>query len=231
MSNALANLEKQLAKEISEQKNELAKSIRQNTGSKISTMGKMFTFPDGRTDQGPINVIIIGWKRIYTYYPDQYDSQNKKPPSCYAIGMAEADMKPGDDVPNPEALSCEGCANNVFGSAQVGKGKACKNKYRVAVISPDAEVTDTMSLDEIPVYYIEVSPTGLGAFGNYIQSFLDNNEHPISFISQIGFNRNLTYPSLVFQAGPKSSNLQVAMGLRERGDAIISESPLGNDRE
>lgn len=61
------------------------------------------------------------------------------PPVCFAFGKDENDMEPHIAVDNDpyfqrQHSQCTGCPNNEWGSATVGRGKACANSQRLSLI-------------------------------------------------------------------------------------------------
>lgn len=89
-------------------------------------------------------VIVHG---IYenVFYGAKYDPDNKTPPTCFAFWDpvtgedADDEMAPHEDVDKEDCFErqselCHGCPQNEWGSAEVGKGKACSNRRRLAVI-------------------------------------------------------------------------------------------------
>jgi hypothetical protein len=66
------------------------------------------------------------------------------PPKCFSFGRNESEMEPHDNVPDPEDSEdsyfelqsefCDECPHAEWGSADTGRGKACTNRRRLALI-------------------------------------------------------------------------------------------------
>lgn len=78
------------------------------------------------------------------FYSDKFDPDNKTPPDCFAFWDPESgqdvdDMQPHPDVDKEDCFTrqadtCAECPQNEWGSADKGKGKACSNRRRLALI-------------------------------------------------------------------------------------------------
>lgn len=212
---ALANYEEQLMQEMQSVK----ASLSQPSSNKISTKGKMFTLPDGTTNPGPMQCVILDWISFNSYYEGVYDPQNPQAPVCWALNKVLDELGPSPNCPTPQAESCKACPKDQFGSS--GRGKACKNVRRLIVAAPDA------TLDS-PVMALEVSPGAIRAFDNYaldVQRTL--NTLPIKVITSIGFDPNKSYPSLTFTDPQLHDKLGVMMELRNKSQHLLEREPEG----
>ena len=212
---ALTNYEEQLMKEMANVK----ASLSQPSSNKISTKGKMFTLPDGTTNPGPMQCIILDWISYNSYYEGVYDPANPQAPVCWALNKVLDDLQPSPNCPTPQAESCKACPKDKFGSH--GKGKACKNVRRLIVVAPDATI-------ESNAMTLEVSPGAIRTFDNYalgVQRTL--NTLPIRVITSIGFDANKAYPSLTFENPQLHENLSVMMQLREKFQHLLEREPEG----
>lgn len=102
-------------------------------GNFISLKGGQFTY-DGATLTQPLPVIVLDSVLENLYFEDDYDPDNPAPPVCFAISRDLDDMVPDKSCPSPQAETCKECWANKFGSAEKGKGKACRNGIRLAVL-------------------------------------------------------------------------------------------------
>ena len=118
----------------------------------LSYMGN--AMPDNQMD-----CIIVSSMAENVFYSGDYDPDNITPPDCFALGEPGSGMAPHEDVPVPVNDHCAACENFKFGSASRGKGKACKEKRRLAIIpySEKAEdlATGDMAMMTIPVMSVK----------------------------------------------------------------------------
>lgn len=117
-------------------------------GKTLSIKGGVFSL--GGEELGTrLCAIILDSVAINTYYEGKWEEGAKDTPKCYAYGFPPEEMKPHVEsmklhmdhfypqTLNPttgEVGACSTCPHNVFGSALTGKGKACQNRDRLALI-------------------------------------------------------------------------------------------------
>ncbi len=117
-----------------------------------------------------VNVVVL--KDIFenTYYPDEYDADNKAPPACYAFGDDEKTMAPHEKASDPQADKCANCKMNEWGSSTKGKrtGKACQNRRRLALI-PAGDLSPE-AVQKAEVVYFKVPVTSGKYWGAYVKN-------------------------------------------------------------
>lgn len=213
---ALVALEQQLKTELEA----LGGAIDPPSSNRISTKGKLFSLPDGRSGPGPIQVIVLDFVTHNSYYKAAWNPNVKAPPSCWAIGKNLEDLKPSDKAPEPQHTDCANCPKGQFGSAtNGGKGKACKNTRKLLLVEPGfTEASDPLTLD--------VSPTGLKSWNKYVDFLRKAHAMlPMQVVTQISFNPNESYPSLQFEFVERHANVELAMRLRNMHADILWREP------
>ena len=187
----------------------------------ISTAGKVFTLSDGRVDHGPLHVIVLDWVATNSYFDGEYDPANRVPPKCFAVGEANNDhLIPVDDSPDMQHDNCAECPHNQFGSR--GKGKACKNQFKLALIPADLAEPDTDK-----VWTINVSPTGIKQFTSFVNNVtkMFGAQHPIRVAVDMQFVAQQTYPTLEFVNPKLHENLAVAIQLQDHAKEQLMRTP------
>jgi hypothetical protein len=136
-----------------------AAAVKQSSAEKIfggSGVGRIqitngFMTIDGELVEGNcLDVVVLSSVHLNEYYSSVYDPRKPTVPDCYAYGDEseedpEATMAPSDKVENRQACDadgadvggCEGCWANEMGSADTGRGKACKNVRRLLLATED----------------------------------------------------------------------------------------------
>lgn len=180
--------EKQLAADAKEEYGEESK-VSGGSISTISTRDKRFSLGDD--DLGTeIDVVVADSAFEHAYYDRPYDENNPTPPACFAVGKVEKDMKPHPDSPKPQNVDCHTCPLNEFESALVGKGKACKNKRRLALF---AFGDDGLSTEQLVI--LPIAPTGLKNYAVYAKGVAAKFKRPTySVVTTMGFSDKKTYP-------------------------------------
>ena len=118
----------------------------------LSYMGN--AMPDNQMD-----CIIVSSMAENVYYSGAYDPDNVTPPDCFALGEPGSSMAPHEEVPSPVNEVCATCEFMKFKSAPNKKGKACKEKRRLAIIpysdKPEDLATGDMAMMTIPVMSVK----------------------------------------------------------------------------
>lgn len=186
----------------------------------VSTKGKMFTFPSGAS-AAELDCIVVAFNRVNALMPP-YNPNQYQDPKCWAIGDDVAAMGPNPEhVPEPQATTCSLCPKDKYGTASNGgKGKACTNKIRLAIVPVAATATSDICV-------INVSPTGLTRWtGHYLacnQKY--GNGGFARAITQIRFQATSTFPSLVFSDGGPIPDPSIIRPLHMRAREILLASP------
>jgi len=135
------------------------------SGMWVSFKGGMLSIGGNVQKGNKAKVVVVHSVFENQLYKDRFDPNNPQSPTCYAIAENDEDLKPHKDVVNP--VSPEGCAicpNNVWGSDPLGgKGKACKNVRRLALLSAD----DLDNLDKAEVAIAKLPVTSVKNWSTY----------------------------------------------------------------
>lgn len=123
---------------------------------KIGTRGGILTVDDEPIKDNNLDVVVIGWLHENQLYEGEFTPGQPTVPVCYAFNdpndedadpedtmgaHKEAEKPQGTDEEWAEGEAgnaCSGCWANKMGTAEKGRGKACKNVRRLMVITPDA---------------------------------------------------------------------------------------------
>lgn len=115
----------------------------------------------------PVNVLDSALENAY--YDGPYDPDNLRSPICFAFGTGAKGevMAPHADSEKPQSETCKACKHNVFGSADQGKGKACKNQRRVALIHADAVEKGAGEIASTVIATAKLSPMNAPIYSKY----------------------------------------------------------------
>jgi hypothetical protein len=213
---ALTAFQEQLKQELAN----LTKTIDPPSSNKISTRGKVFTLPDGKSSPGPLNCVVLDWISLNVYYPGVFNPNQRTGPDCFAIGKVIEELRPSDNAPKKRSESdCASCPKGQWGTGFGGKGKACKNQRRLILVEPTfTERSQVMSL--------YVSPTGLKAWNEYVRRLATEQEAlPVQVVTAISFDANQTYPTLNFHFVERHGQLDMAMRLRQLNQDLLHREP------
>ena len=212
-SGALVSIREQLAAQAADTASRTAPP----TGSKVQLKGGKFKFPDGTETAGPVRLVIVDFVTTHAYYPGKFDANNIQPPECFAIGTNPKAMLPSPHSPNIQAKDCQTCQQNQFESS--GKGKACKNGRKLAVLPPGADA-------DTPIWTMDVSPTAIKGFDAYVQSVARMFQTPpVGVVTTVAFDDTVDYTKLVFSNPEPNEDLEVCFGRQEEARTTLETEP------
>jgi len=160
--------------------------------------GNWVSFRHGRLSIGgnpmkddKVQCIVINSVFENQWYKDKFDPDNPQSPSCYAISESEDDLKPHKDSEAPQAPTCAECPKNAWGSDPGGgRGKACKNVRRLAMIaSVDATIPGNVKKADVAVAKLPVtSVANWSTYANQIANVL--KLPPLAVITEMSVEPN-----------------------------------------
>lgn len=153
------------------------------TGSFFGTKGGILTWQDARLPGNRMAVVILDHVLENVYFTGEYDPDTPQAPVCFAFGRDEAELAPHEAVSTTEGFSqqcesCKGCEFNKFGSAEKGRGKACRNTRRLAMISAGTidkagafePFDDEEKLKKATIGYMKLPVTSVKGFAGFVKS-------------------------------------------------------------
>jgi hypothetical protein len=177
--NLPANWEKQMAEDA-------ARAVKQeasvSVGQFMSIRGGILQFQQTPVPGNKFQGVILASILENAYYTQEFDPQNPSSPDCYAFSdptldpeLQEKRMAPHEQSPERQSAACADCQWNKFGTAEKGRGKACKNGRRMALIHVD-------DLKKNPkdwtVAFLKIPPTSLPGWASYVRSISDMTGRP-----------------------------------------------------
>jgi hypothetical protein len=220
-SQALVDVRARIAAQIAQS----AGSFSLPSVSKISTNNKRFGMPDGSTNAGPLRVVILDWRNVRAYFTGVYNAQNPSPPKCAAMAFKLEDLKPLPFSTTPQHETCEGCPRDEWGSdPSGGKGKACKNGVRLAVVP--ADLGGTVDPAKVPILALDITPTGLKSWNSLVAETAAKNLSPLQLITEVTFNSEVSYPTLLFDATGLHGNDERAIALLDEAQKLFNQHPF-----
>lgn len=156
-----------------------------STGSFISLKSGVMSYNGNPVPGNKLDVVVVDAILENHYFDGAYDPNTPQSPSCYAFGRDEDEMSPHEKVDEPFSEKCKGCPNNEWGSADTGRGKACKNVRRLAVIPADALDGGAEGVEEAAIAYLKVPVTSVKAWAGYVNQLAAANKPPLAFVTEI----------------------------------------------
>lgn len=195
--------------------------ITESAGSvpRISVRGKKFRVTIGseavKKPSDELFVVILGVDPAgglfnKAYFEDDYTGPNEDaaPPRC----TSQDGIKPDSWIADPVHHECATCPMNMFKSARVGKGKACKDSKILWVSEPDDI--------EGNVYALKVNISSIKNMSEYARLLKSNAIPPAAVITKLSFNDDADYPLIEFEyvGVLEEETLKLAMTRSEEQD-------------
>lgn len=206
MSNDLVNISEQMARDAEAYKQQ----EKIGEGRAITTRNGIFRIGSGddalEVPGNQLCAVVLDAVWANVYYDARFDPDNALPPKCYAYGRNEAEMYPHLESmsadksyfmpqhtrngPNGfEILGCTGCPMAEWGTADTGKGKACSNRRKLALL-PAGQFTregrewvldlydDPRHFQNADIYTLSLPVTSVRGWSKYVQWLSANHNRP-----------------------------------------------------
>ena len=151
----------------------------------------------GKAIRGEFNAIIVAMlpKVSRTYYAGKYDPDAKPTlPDCWSNSGDVPEAK----APRRQAANCASCPNNIDGSGENGKGKACRFQRRVALLL-EGDVSGTPYQFNIPAKSLFGKGSGnTHPFESYVRFLAANDESIDYVVTNIAYNLDADTMELQF---------------------------------
>lgn len=184
---ALIPWEEQLARDA-----EIAAELERNAGggSFFSVRGGMLTFNDMPVPNNTMGVVIVDGIFENVFYEGEFDPQQATPPTCFAFAREESSLAPHETVvalKQQQNDVCAGCKQNDWGTADKGRGKACRNTRRLALIPGGAfdektgrfiPTSDEEAIEKAPIGFLKLPVTSVKGYAQFVKTIAGGMKLP-----------------------------------------------------
>lgn len=155
------------------------------TGQFFGTRAGVLSFNGAPIKDNKMQVIVVDHILANIFYPTKFDANDPQPPVCYAFGRNDKELAPHEKASTKQAESCKGCPQNEWGTADTGRGKACKNSRRLGCIS--ASVLDKPgSIEDAAIAYLGVPVTSVKGWAGYVRQVADTfGVPPLGVVTEV----------------------------------------------
>lgn len=130
-----------------------------------------------------------------TYYINGYVEGSDAKPDCLSMDGKFPD--PGSQ--QPQAESCALCPHNRFNTAVGGKGKACKDGKRIAVLPVFGNQPMNDNEDMGGPMLLAIPPASFNAFRAYVEELRAGRKAPHVVVTRMAFDTQVSHPQITFQ--------------------------------
>lgn len=169
-----------------------------------------------------LDVIIVGVSGAVSkiYYEGKYVEGSDDAPDCYSLDG----VMPDPGAAKKQCETCAVCPHNQWGSriTEAGKkGKACQDSRRIAVVP----LGDPMNESFGGPMLLRIPPMSLNMLASYA-SMLERKGASIEAVAtRLGFDFDVAYPKLKFEAIDWLTEEQAVMVVGEDGNSGICGDP------
>lgn len=189
-STAIMKWDEELAKLAEETVNQV---VSKGGGSFFSLRGGQLAYGGSPVPENKMICVIVDSVLENTYYEGDFDPDEPGPPSCYAFGRDESTMAPHEQAASPQAPSCAECQWNQWGSAERGRGKACRNRVRLAVLSAGNITRNGPEVETDPTFYakgemgvLPLPPTSVNGWAKYAKQIKGTlHKPPLAVVTEV----------------------------------------------
>lgn len=191
-------------------------------GNFLSFKGGTLSFKGAPVPDDVLDVVVVSAVMENQLYDGDYDDSAPQSPLCYAFGTSEDDIAPHPAVVkagNAQHEQCKGCPHNEWGSAAKGRGKACKNVFRLGMMTAeDAETAK--SVEAASIFFAKMPVTSGKNWGGYVRSLESQNLPPLAFVTELAVVPAEKQFSVTFKAKEKLTDGAVLGALLAKAEEL-----------
>jgi hypothetical protein len=167
---------------------------------------------DGDGPRSSMEVVLIKAANAIskTYYEGGWEDGSSAPPDCWSTDG----QKPDPASPKKQCSTCAGCPHNAFGSSNTGKGKACQDNKRLAVV-PVADIEN--GLYNGPML-LRVSPTSLKELTRLSDEVTRLGYTYFEVATRLSLDVSTEYPRIIMKAVGPLTEEEIALVKEMRDD-------------
>lgn len=152
------------------------------TGQFISFKGGVMTYRGAQIEGNKLDVIILHSIFENAWYEKDFDPNSPQAPNCYAYGDTQDELKPHEQAKDKQGDDnglCAACWANGWGSdPKGGRGKACRNTRRLAVISAPTQALTIEHVKKSEMAFIKLPVTSVNAYSAHVMQIADVMRKP-----------------------------------------------------
>jgi hypothetical protein len=161
-----------------------AQSVERGAGQFFSTKGGVLSFGKLPIPNNLMDVIVLASIHENIYYKEKFSGDKITSPDCYAFSATGLNMAPHADAQNKQAEVCDACPHNKWGSGEGGKGKACKEVRRLALM-PESALLSPREVEASTVGYLRVPVTSVKNWQSHVQACAVKQLPPFAVVTRV----------------------------------------------
>lgn len=172
---ALVNWDEEMAKQAV-----AAKTMEDSTatGQFFSVRAGQLSFNGAPVPGNRMGVVILDAVMENVFYEGEFNPDQPTSPTCYAFGRSLEELAPHEQVDDKQSDKCQGCPMNEFGTADKGRGKACRNTRRLALLpagtfKPNGDfelIADPKHYETAQAAFLKLPVTSVRGYSGFVKS-------------------------------------------------------------
>lgn len=161
-------------------------------GQFFSIRGGVLTWNDAPVKDNTIGAIIVDSILENVFYEGEFDIDVPQVPTCFAFGRDDKTMAPHQTVVDAGQSQagasglCAGCQWNEFGTADKGRGKACRNVRRVGLLAAGSfdstgrfQLFEHQEAFETAAFgFLKIPVTSVKGYASYVKTIAETLKRP-----------------------------------------------------
>jgi hypothetical protein len=191
----------------------------------ISFKSGVLQYNDQPAKNNRIQCVIFDAAYENGLYTKPFDPNKVVSPDCWAIARVEEDLAPSNAVPNAVSPECTQCPNNEWGSdPRGGKGKACKNIRRIALV----QASDLEKGTGADVLFARIPTMSVRNWSKYVNQIANVVRRPswgvITELSVVPDSKSQFQVQFSFVQNVPDELMDTVMAIKEAaGDSLLVE--------
>jgi hypothetical protein len=155
-----------------------AASVLGSTSPNISFRAATLSIGGIQQRNNKADIVVLATMQERAYYEGDFDPDNPRTPVCYAYGEVDGELPvaPHEKSQKPQNATCKGCPNAEWGSANQGRGQACRQHFKFIAVQAQ-KTTAPDELGSATLFTGRIPPTSLKAAKVYLD-FLGVKDAP-----------------------------------------------------
>ena len=152
-----------------------AADAEQGSSASFQTRGGILAFDGTALPDNKMQCVVLTSAWEQAYFDTDFNAKEMRSPVCFDISLSGRDMKPHRNSLHPqggeESGGCDDCPMNEWESdPKGGKGKACKERRKLAILPVDAlDLDDLGAMGSVALAVLNVPVTSVKNWGNYVK--------------------------------------------------------------
>lgn len=149
------------------------------SGNNLSFRNGQLSYKGNPIPGNKLDVIVLDALIMKKWFANDFDPNNPESPDCFAFSedRKEDNLAPHVESTAAQNETCLGCPHNEWGTADRGKGKACRDVRRLALITAD-DADTVEGIQKAAMAFAEISVTNVKYWAGYAQQLASTLKKP-----------------------------------------------------